>query len=709
MRLPGGYVAAVEPARPRRAGPPLRRRPGRPHLARQRPAPRRAGRDAGALSRHAAAAGLLPSPAHDRARNIVASPAGRPWRSSADVRPLVDGPRPRRCCADPALAAPAGTVPVLGRRRRRPRRPRRPATWACAPRRRGRPGRRRPGRPASAPAAGAAAALALAAARAFLDQRGPARRSARVAGLPDGGAAVGRRRRRAAWASRSPTSPPGCPSAPLPGAAAIVGRGPAGAAGRGPPRAARRAAARRGRSRGWRRPAGSWCRWPGRPRPPSPAWPRPACWRPTTTRWPGSPPAAGGLLRGRWPTCAPTGRAAGRRGPGALGRLRAPLRPARPTPCRWSRPPPTGSSSATTRRPAGRASLGATGDGRVDYERDGAAIYRASFATIRRRGRPGPRPARRRPGRRPHDPRLRHGRPGRRPGLVARRRRRGAARPCARARRCCATRRWSPPGSPAAGCPAGNEVVCTLADPRVPALAAELGTTRSAAALELWRDRLDGAWSPSATRPRRCSGCWSWSAGGAAPGRRRWSACRWGSSAPPSPRRPWPRARGACYLVVHGRRGGSALAAAAVNAMASEPRMSARRRLSGVGLGPGDPELVTVKAARLIGEADVVAYHSARHGAQHRPRRGRAVPPRRPGRGGPASTRSPPSATDHPGGYAGRARRLLRRGRAAGWPPTWTPAATWWCCARATRSSTAPTCTCTSGWRAASPPRSCPA
>jgi len=36
--------------------------------------------------------------------------------------------------------------------------------------------------------------------------------------------------------------------------------------------------------------------------------------------------------------------------------------------------------------------------------------------------------------------------------------------------------------------------------------------------------------------------------------------------------------------------------------------------LYGVGLGPGDPELVTLKAARLIGEADVIAYHSARHG-----------------------------------------------------------------------------------------------
>ncbi|WP_214111282.1 precorrin-2 C(20)-methyltransferase [Acrocarpospora catenulata] len=37
-------------------------------------------------------------------------------------------------------------------------------------------------------------------------------------------------------------------------------------------------------------------------------------------------------------------------------------------------------------------------------------------------------------------------------------------------------------------------------------------------------------------------------------------------------------------------------------------------RLYGVGLGPGDPELVTVKAARLLGAAGVIAYHSARHG-----------------------------------------------------------------------------------------------
>lgn len=41
--------------------------------------------------------------------------------------------------------------------------------------------------------------------------------------------------------------------------------------------------------------------------------------------------------------------------------------------------------------------------------------------------------------------------------------------------------------------PARNEVICALNDPRVPDLAKELATTRSAAALELWRDRLAGA------------------------------------------------------------------------------------------------------------------------------------------------------------------------------------------------------------------------
>ncbi|SOH94269.1 precorrin-8X methylmutase [Monaibacterium marinum] len=41
--------------------------------------------------------------------------------------------------------------------------------------------------------------------------------------------------------------------------------------------------------------------------------------------------------------------------------------------------------------------------------------------------------------------------------------------------------------------PANNEVICTLRDPRVPDMAKEMGNTRSAAALELWRPHLAGA------------------------------------------------------------------------------------------------------------------------------------------------------------------------------------------------------------------------
>ena len=75
-------------------------------------------------------------------------------------------------------------------------------------------------------------------------------------------------------------------------------------------------------------------------------------------------------------------------------------------------------------------------------------------------------------------------------------------------------------------------------------------------------------------------------------------------------------------------------------------------RLFGVGLGPGDPELVTVKAARLISAADVVAYHCARHGRSIA--RGIAEPYLRTGQVEeqlvyPVTTET----TDHPGGYAG--------------------------------------------------------
>jgi precorrin-8X/cobalt-precorrin-8 methylmutase len=70
--------------------------------------------------------------------------------------------------------------------------------------------------------------------------------------------------------------------------------------------------------------------------------------------------------------------------------------------------------------------------------------------------------------------------------------------------------------------PARNEVICTLHEASVPALAADLGTTRSAAAMALWGDRLAGAVVAVGNAPtalfRRSSG--SRSASSAQPRRR---------------------------------------------------------------------------------------------------------------------------------------------------------------------------------------------
>ena len=116
--------------------------------------------------------------------------------------------------------------------------------------------------------------------------------------------------------------------------------------------------------------------------------------------------------------------------------------------------------------------------------------------------------------------------------------------------------------------PAGNEVVCTLRDPSLPALANKLGTTRSAAALELWRDRLEGAvvaignaptalfhlldmLSNGAPKPAAILGIPVGFVGAA--------ESKEALAADPS---------GVPYLIVRGRIGGSAMTAAAVNALA---------------------------------------------------------------------------------------------------------------------------------------------
>jgi precorrin-8X/cobalt-precorrin-8 methylmutase len=117
--------------------------------------------------------------------------------------------------------------------------------------------------------------------------------------------------------------------------------------------------------------------------------------------------------------------------------------------------------------------------------------------------------------------------------------------------------------------PAHNEIICTLQDPAVPAMAAQMGNTRSAAAVELWRPKLGGSVvvignaptalfhllnmleDPTCPRPAAIIGC---PVGfiGAAESKDALMA------APPCP-----------AMVVRGRLGGSAIAVAALNALAS--------------------------------------------------------------------------------------------------------------------------------------------
>ena len=116
--------------------------------------------------------------------------------------------------------------------------------------------------------------------------------------------------------------------------------------------------------------------------------------------------------------------------------------------------------------------------------------------------------------------------------------------------------------------PAGNAVICTLNDPRVAALAERLGTTRSAAALDLWLDRLAGAVvaignaptalfrlldliDAGAPKPAAILGI-PVGFGGAAEAKAALAA----------------DPRGVPFLIVRGRMGGSAMTAAAINALA---------------------------------------------------------------------------------------------------------------------------------------------
>ena len=118
--------------------------------------------------------------------------------------------------------------------------------------------------------------------------------------------------------------------------------------------------------------------------------------------------------------------------------------------------------------------------------------------------------------------------------------------------------------------PADNDVICTLSDPRVPALAAEMGNTRSAAALELWRDELDGAVVAIGNAPTALFHLLDMIADGAP----RPAAVVGGPvgfiGAAESKEALIVHPIALDHLVVRGRRGGSAITAAALNAIASE-------------------------------------------------------------------------------------------------------------------------------------------
>ena len=116
--------------------------------------------------------------------------------------------------------------------------------------------------------------------------------------------------------------------------------------------------------------------------------------------------------------------------------------------------------------------------------------------------------------------------------------------------------------------PAGNDVVCTLRDPRVPPLAAELGTTRSAAALELWRDRLDGAVVAIGNAPTALFHLLEMlDAGAPRPAAVVGIPVGFIGAAESKDAL---AATDLEHLVVRGRRGGSAITAAALNALATE-------------------------------------------------------------------------------------------------------------------------------------------
>jgi precorrin-8X/cobalt-precorrin-8 methylmutase len=118
--------------------------------------------------------------------------------------------------------------------------------------------------------------------------------------------------------------------------------------------------------------------------------------------------------------------------------------------------------------------------------------------------------------------------------------------------------------------PADNEVVSLVADPRAAGVAATMGNTRSAAGVDLWADRLGGAVVAIGNAPTALFRLLELIDEGApVPAAVLGGPVGFVGSAQ-SKDELIDRPRGMDYLVVTGRRGGSAMAAAAVNAVATE-------------------------------------------------------------------------------------------------------------------------------------------
>jgi len=116
--------------------------------------------------------------------------------------------------------------------------------------------------------------------------------------------------------------------------------------------------------------------------------------------------------------------------------------------------------------------------------------------------------------------------------------------------------------------PAGNEVICTLRDPRVASLAAKLGNTRSAAALDLWGDRLGGAVVAIGNAPTALFRLLDLIDAGAPKPAAILGIPVGFVGAAESKEALAADPRGVPFLIVRGRMGGSAMTAAAVNALA---------------------------------------------------------------------------------------------------------------------------------------------